>query len=164
MASGQPRGCRRQIYERLSPRQVRRGSKHRARAALGAAGGSARTAPRPSHPSHGCAPLPPPAAFLPAGDARSSPRVVVVLLLLFSALRVIFRGASHTSAPSRVLHRGCGPGRQPPRTPRRGERGPRRPGPALRGAPGPAAAEPPRGLPPSPGREMPQVFSITARS
>lgn len=38
MAGGQPRGCRRQIYERLSPRQVHRGSKHRGR--KGCAGGS----------------------------------------------------------------------------------------------------------------------------
>lgn len=45
MAGGQPRGCRRQIYERLSPRQVRRGSKHRGRAAMRAPGGSPRTVP-----------------------------------------------------------------------------------------------------------------------
>lgn len=137
MAGGQPRGCRRQIYERLSPRQVRRGSKHRGRAAPGAAGGSARIAPptpsrawlRPASPARRLPPGEGP-SLLPAGGGGG-----VVVIIIFS---VIFGVASYTFAPSRVLHRGWVRGRQPPRTHRRGERGPRRPGPALRGAPGPA--------------------------
>lgn len=138
MAGGQTRGCRRQIYERLSPRQVRRGSKHRGRKGCAGGSGGLRTHRAPDSVPRMAAlrfPRPPPSSgrgtpLLPAGGGGG-----VVVIIIFS---VIFGVVSYTFAPSRVLHRCWVPSRQPPRTHRRGERGPRRPGPALRGAPGPA--------------------------
>lgn len=94
MAGGQPRGCRRQIYERLSPRQVRRGSKHRGKAALGAAGGSARIASRtPSLASLARLRFASPTRRLPPGGGRpllpAGVVVVIIIILIFSPTRDI---------------------------------------------------------------------------
>lgn len=152
MAGGQPRGRRRQIYERLSPRQVRRGSKQRGRAAMGAPGGSP-PQPHPGPPSlPRLYPASPDGRLPPGGGPPLLPvsggggGIIIIIIILRVTSELLHPLFPPSSALHRVLFSSPAKARRGrPGTHRRGERGSPPPspcpGPPLRGAPGPVTGD-----------------------
>lgn len=131
-------------------------------------------APHPGrHPLLGWTPLPPPAAFFPAEDSVS-PAAAGVVVIIINNINIIIILNPARNIRSCSIHfppflSFAPPFILPAAKARRGERASFPPAPrgrrsaVFRGQQ-PVTAELPRGLPPSSGREMPQVLSITARS